>query len=139
MTGVQPSGNGSPLAVDQVVTFTYTKRLEVKFYFLLGLVGFIVGYLLRIVTGVLKNVPAPAPVIAAGGAGGQDGPVTTFVKRHYYTVDFLVSFALAFVVLLYLMREGHAPDSAAAWSGALLTGIGLGFLANNDLLARIKA
>jgi hypothetical protein len=133
-----PPGSGPPLAVDQLVTFTYIKRLKVKFYFLLGLAGFIVGYLLRIVTGVLKNIPAPAPVLPTGGAG-QDGPITVFVKNHYYSVDFSVSLALAFVVLLYLMREGHPPDSAAAWYGALLTGIGLGFLTNNDLLARIRA
>ncbi len=133
----QPSGSGPPLAVDQLVTFTYTKRLEAKFYFLLGLAGFIAGYLLRIVTGVLKNIPAPSPLLSTGG--GQDGPISAFVKKHYYKVDFLVSLVLAFVVLLYLMREGHPPDSAAAWYGALLTGIGLGFLTNNDLLARIKA
>jgi hypothetical protein len=136
-----PSGSGgSALAVDQAVTFTYTRRLEVKFYFLLGLAGFVLGYLLRIVTGVLKRIPAPAPALPVDGDGatGQDGPVTIFVKRHYYTVDFLVSLALAFAVLLYLMKEGHPPDSAAAWYGAVLTGIGLGFLANNDLLARIK-
>ena len=135
----QPSGTGVPLAVDQAVTFTYTRRLPVKCYFLLGLAGFVLGYLLRIVTGVLKKIPAPAPAIPNdAGGGGQDGPVTMFVKRHYYLVDFLVSLVLAFVVLLYLMREGHPPDTASAWYGALLTGIGLGFLTNNDLLARIK-
>jgi len=133
---VQSSGSGSPVAVDQVVIFTYLKRLEVKFYFLLGLSGFVLGYLLRIVTGVLKNIPPPAPAVPANG---QDGPLTTFVKSHYYRVDFAVSLMLAFIVLLYLMREGHPPDSASAWYGALLTGVGLGFLTNNDLLARIKS
>jgi hypothetical protein len=107
------------------------------------LVGFILGYLLRIVTGVLKKIPPPAPLQAAGSGGGgngggEEGPVTTLVKNHYYIVDFLISLVLAFVVLLYWMREGHLPDSASAWYGALLTGIGLGFLTNNDLLARIK-
>jgi hypothetical protein len=140
---VQPSTTGSLFAIDQIVTFTYTNRLQIKFYFVLGLIGFILGYLLRIVTGVLKKIPPPAPLQAAGGGGGgndgsEDGPVTTFVKKHYYVVDFLVSLVLAFIVLLYLMREGHPPDSASAWYGALLTGIGLGFLTNNDLLARIK-
>lgn len=133
----QPSNAGAPLVIDQVVTFTYTKRLQVRFYFALGLAGFILGYLLRIVTGVLKNVTPPAPLQAVNGGGG-DGPVTVFVKNHYYVVDFLTSLVLAFIVLLYLMREGHPPDSASAWYGALLTGIGLGFLTNNDLLARIK-
>jgi hypothetical protein len=138
---VQPAGNGSPFSVDQAVTFTYTRRLEVKVYFMLGLAGFVLGYFLRIVTAVLKIIPAPAPVVlgASGGTGtARDGPVTVFVKGHYYLVDFLVSLVLAFIVLLYLMKEGHPPDSAAVWSGALLTGIGLGFLTNNDLLARIK-
>ena len=139
----QPSASGSGIAIDQVVNFTYTKRLQVKFYFIFGLLGFIVGYLLRIVTGVLKQVPAPVPLAETDGGGGPgksgDGPITAFVKQHYYRVDFSVSLVLAFVVLLYLMREGHPPDSAAAWYGALLTGIGLGFLTNNDLLARIRA
>ena len=134
-----PSGSGgSPVAVDQTVNFTYTRRLEVKFYFLLGLAGFVLGYFLRLVTGVLKRIPVPAPALPTDGATGQDGPITIFVKHHYYAVDFGVSLALAFAVLLYLMKEGHPPDSAAAWYGAVLTGIGLGFLTNNDLLARIK-
>jgi len=137
-----PSGSTAPpFSVDQAVNFTYTRRLQVKFYFLLGLAGSVLGYLLRIVTGVLKRIPVPAPALPedGGGASAKDGPVTIFVKGHYYTVDFLASLLLAFVVLLYLMKEGHPPDSAAAWYGALLTGIGLGFLTNNDLLARIKA
>jgi hypothetical protein len=134
----QPSGAGGlPFAVDQVVTFTYTRRLENKYYFLLGLAGFILGYLLRIVTAVLRKVPAPAPFLPTSD-DGPDGPLTAFVRAHYYRVDFLVSLILGFLVLLYLMREGHPPDSAAAWYGAILTGSGLGFLTNNDLLARIK-
>ena len=133
----QPSSTGSPFVIDQAVTFTYTKRLQVRFYFALGLAGFILGYLLRIVTGVLKKITPPAP-LQAGNGGGEDGPVTVFVKNHYYVVDFLTSLVLAFIVLLYLMREGHPPDSASTWYGALLTGIGLGFLTNNDLLTRIK-
>jgi hypothetical protein len=133
------SGNGPPFAVDQAITFNYTRRLAVKAYFILGMAGFILGYFLRIITGVLKKIPPPAPAISGGGAGnGQDGPVTAFVKRHYYMVDLVVSLVLAFVVLLYLMKEGHPPDSASVWSGALLIGVGLGFLTNNDLLARIK-
>jgi hypothetical protein len=132
----QPSGTGPALATDQVVTLSYTRRLAVRFYFLLGAIGFVVGYLLRIVTAVLKKVPAPNP--APGDGSAADGPITVFVKQHYYLVDFLVSLVLALVVLLYLMKDGRPPDSAIAWSGALLTGIGLGFLTNNDLLAKIK-
>ena len=87
-----------------------------KVYFMLGLTGFVLGYFLRIVTAVLKIIPAPAPVVpsAIGGTGAaRDGPVTVFVKSHYHLVDFLVSLVLAFTVLLYLMKEGHPPDSAA--------------------------
>lgn len=132
----QPSGSGAALATDQIVTITYTRRLAVKCYFLLGIIGFAIGYSLRVLTAVLKKIPAPNPAPADGEVA--DGPITAFTKAHYYTVDFFVSLVLATVVLLYLMKEGHPPDSAAMWSGALLTGIGLGFLANNDLLARIK-
>jgi hypothetical protein len=134
----QPLNAGSSvLSMDQVVAFTYTNRLPASFYFLLGLAGFVLGYVIRTFTTVLRKIPAPSR--APEPDVPQDGPVTAFTKRHYYLVDFVVSIALAFVVLLYLMKEGHPPDSAAAWYGALLTGIGLGFLTNNDLLARVKA
>ena len=62
-----PSGSTAPpFSVDQAVNFTYTRRLQVKFYFLLGLVGSVLGYLLRIVTGVLKRIPVPAPALPEG-------------------------------------------------------------------------
>lgn len=137
---VKPSGSGTSLALDQVITFVYIRRLPLRFYFLLGLVGFVLGYILRLFTGVLKTVPAPspAPPNPEGGGGSQDGPITAFVKKHYYSVDFLVCLVLALAVLLYLIRDGHPPDSAATWYGAVLTGLGLGFLTNNDLIGRIR-
>ena len=137
---VKPPGNGPSIAIDQVIPFVYIRRLPLKFYFLAGLTGFVLGYLLRLVTGVLKTVPAPlpAPPIPDGGGSSQDGRITAYVKKHYYRVDFFVCFTLAFAVLLYLIRDGHAPDSAATWYGAILTGVGLGFLTNNDLIGRIR-
>ncbi|HSS98017.1 MAG TPA: hypothetical protein VLK33_13345 [Terriglobales bacterium] len=132
-----PADGSTPFETDQAINFSFNRRLQIWSYLLLGLIGFAIGYFIRLMTSVLKKIPAPAPAPVAPGAD-QDGPITVFVKAHYYMVDFAVSIVLAFAVLLYLLKDGHPPDSATAWYGALLTGIGLGFLTNNDLLARIK-
>jgi hypothetical protein len=146
-----PADKGTTISFDQQINFTYTKRLSLGCYLILGVVGFLLGYLVRILTTVLKAipVPSPAPQVQGGGAGGGgggagvgpalDGPVTRYAKAHYYQVDLGVSLLLGFAALLYLIRDGHPPDSAAAWYGALLTGLGLGFLTNNDLMSRIKS
>src|ERR1700733_9385244 len=127
---------GVVVSFDQQINFTYTKRLSLGCYLTLGLMGFVLGYLVRILTTVLKTIPVPSPAPpGGGGAGGgntaPDGPVTRFAKEHYYQVDLCVSLLLGFAALLYLIRDGHPPDSAAAWYGALLTGLGLGFVTNN--------
>jgi len=128
------------ISFDQQINFTYTKRLAIWNYLMLGLAGFVLGYLVRIFTTVLKAVPAPSPApVPGGGAAVGDGPITRFVKAHYYPVDLTVSILLGLAALLYLIRDGHPPDSASAWYGALLTGLGLGFLTNNDLMARIRS
>lgn len=40
-------------------------------------------------------------------------------------------------VLLYLLKDGHVPDSAAYWYGALVTGVGLGLLTNSELIVKL--
>jgi hypothetical protein len=132
------SDKNPPISFDQQINFTYTKRLAIWDYLLLGLAGFLLGYLVRIFTTVLKAIPAPSPAPEPGTTAG-DGPITRFVKAHYYFVDLAVSTLLGLAALLYLIRDGHPPDSASAWYGALLTGFGLGFLTNNDLMARIRS
>ena len=130
---------GVKISFDQQINFTYIRRLSLSCYLALGIAGFLLGYLVRILTTVLKTIPAPAPAPPGPGGTPTDGPVTRFVRGHYYWVDLGVSLLLGFSALLYLIRDGHPPDSAAAWYGALLTGVGLGFLANNDLMSRIKS
>ena len=132
------SGSGATISFDQQIDFTFTRRLSIRCYVLLGLAGFLGGYFVRILTTVLKVIPAPSPAPQQGGDAGGDGPVTRFAKAHYYLVDISVSTMLGLAALLYLIRDSHPPDSASAWYGALLTGFGLGFLTNNDLMARIK-
>jgi hypothetical protein len=134
----QPSVDGVPMTIDQVINFAFIRRLPTSWYFALGLAGFVIGYLIRLVSGVLQELPKTSPAPSLNGARSPDGPITQFIKDNRYKVDFFLSMALAFVVLLYALIDGHPPDTAAAWSGALLSGIGLGFLANNDLLAKIK-
>lgn len=132
------SGSGTASSFDQQINFAFTRRLSIGCYVLLGLAGFLAGYAVRILTTVLKVITPPSPEPQHGGNAGGDGPMTRFAKAHYYLVDISVSALLGLAALLYLIRDGHAPDSASAWYGALLTGFGLGFLTNNDLMARIK-
>jgi uncharacterized membrane protein len=132
------SGSDATSSFDQQINFTFTRRLSIGCYLLLGLAGFLAGYVVRILTTVLKVIPVPSPGPPKGGDATGDGPVTRFAKAHYYLVDISVSTLLGLAALLYLVRDGHPPDSASAWYGALLTGFGLGFLTNNDLMARIK-
>ncbi len=129
------------ISFDQQINFTYTKRLSIRIYLLLGLTAFVLGYLVRVLTTVLKAIPVPSPAPPQPGTAqpAGDGPITRFAKAHYYWVDFAVSTLLGLSALLYLIRDGHPPDSASAWYSALITGFGLGFLTNNDLMARIRS
>jgi len=129
---------GSSIEIDQIIAFDYVRRISISRYLVLGLAGFLIGYALRLVTGVLGKITPPAPVIAESDGQQSESPITAFVKAHYYWVDLCVSATLTFLVLLYLLKDGHPPDQANTWYGALLVGTGLGFLTNNDLLNKFK-
>jgi hypothetical protein len=53
-------------------------------------------------------------------------------------VDFLVTLALAFIVLATFVQGGRPPQAGATWYGALATGVGIGVFTNSDLLTRLK-
>lgn len=56
----------------------------------------------------------------------------------YYLVDLALTLAIAFLALVALSREGHAPDAASTWQGAMILGFGLGLLTPSDLLGKVK-
>jgi uncharacterized membrane protein len=111
----------------------YVPAISLIPYLGLGLVGIVAGYLLRLLVKVLASITPPVPFTKNTG----DGPITRFVKKYYYLVDCLVTLVLGLFVLLYLIKDGHVPDSAAYWYGALVTGVGLGLLTNSELITKL--
>lgn len=83
---------------------------------------------------ILKTVPAPS----ADPPEGTVGPITRFVQQYHYLVDFGVTLAMGFIVMVALLTDGRPPEAGRMWPGALATGVGLGLLANSELITRIK-
>lgn len=124
------------ILVSKLVKFAYTPEISLRMFFLFAVVGVVIGYWVRLIVRVLGAIEPPAADAAEGAA--QTGPITNFVKGHYYTVDFLVTLALAFVVLATFIQGGRPPQAGAAWYGALATGVGIGLFTNSELLTRLK-
>lgn len=122
--------------VSKLIKFPYTPEISLGIFFLVATVGVAVGYWLRLVVKVLGTVePPPA---APENATPQPGPITRFVKAHYYPVDFLVTVILAFIVLATFIQGGRPPQPGATWYGALATGVGIGLFTNSELLTRLR-
>jgi hypothetical protein len=115
--------------------FTYEPQISMSLYLLLGLLGVIVGYGLRFLQKILSSVPAPSP--APEELVVSSGPITQWVARNYYFVDFSVTVALGFLALLYLAQTGSPPEAASYWPGALTFGVGLGALTNSELFTKL--
>jgi hypothetical protein len=109
----------------------YIPAIPIVQYLLWGLLGVAVGYGIRLLVKVLSKIPEPIPL------ANDDGPITKFVKKYYFLVDCLVTLVLGLFVLLYLIKDGHVPDSAAYWYGAVVTGVGLGLLTNSELIVKL--
>ena len=96
----------------------------------------------RLVVDSLNALPKPVlPAAAAAGVGGGApdlGWVSTFIKTHYYLMDFLVTLILGFLALVALVKDNHAPDSGLYWYSALGLGFGIGLLTNSDLVTRLR-
>jgi hypothetical protein len=45
--------------------------------------------------------------------GAADYISPQILKKHYYLVDCSVTLVIGLFVLLYLIKDGHVPDSAA--------------------------
>jgi hypothetical protein len=122
--------------VSKLIKFPYTPEISLRIFFVFATAGVVIGYWMRLVVKVLGNVEAPPAQPDPNST--QPGPITRFVKAHYYLVDFLVTLVLAFIVLATFIQGGRPPQSGAAWYGALATGTGIGLFTNSELLTRLR-
>lgn len=137
--------------------FSYTPHLVLLAFYLVGLLGVLLGWASKlvvkahagktpppIVTGLFLS-PREAAANAQAMASGR-GPVhgsrfavwLSSSAPAYYAVDLLLTLVIAFLALVALSREGHAPDAASTWQGAMILGFGLGLLTPSDLLGKVK-
>lgn len=118
-------------------------RISIGEFFAYAFLGIVLGYIVRLLIKVLGAIPPPAaaPPLAGPIPGGPvptatEGPITQFVKRHYYLVDCAVTAILGLLILAAMLRSGRVPDTAAQWYSALIAGTGLGLLTNSELLTK---
>jgi hypothetical protein len=104
-------------------------------YLAVGLLGVLIGYAIRLLVKVLGTIPAPSPEPPEPAAG--EGPITRFVRGHYYFVDCSVTAILALLMMAALIKNGRPPESASQWYGALVAGAALGLLTNSELITKI--
>ncbi len=139
-----PDGSGNrKVLVSKLLKFSYTPEIPLWVFFVFAVVGLIVGYWARLFVKLLGSTtpPSPAPpqeTQASGPQQGQPGPLTRFVQKHYYLVDFCVTVILAFILLASLTTGGRPPQSGTTWYGALATGLGIGVFTNSELLTRLR-
>jgi hypothetical protein len=135
--------NGQLAAV--TCALRYGAGLSLWIYFFLGILGIAVGYCARLVVDSLNALPKPVIPAAlkadsANGAGGAPdlGWFSTFIKGHYYLMDFMVTLILGFLALVALVKDNHAPDSGLYWYSAMGLGFSIGLLTNSDLITRLR-
>ncbi len=124
------------ILASKLLKFSYAPEISLCLFFIFASLGLIVGYWVRLIVKVLGTV-TPPPAAPEPAAPAQ-GPITRLVQAHYYSVDFLVTVALAFIVLATLVQNGRPPQAGATWYGALASGVGIGLFTNSELLTRLK-
>jgi hypothetical protein len=133
----QPSDPGKrKIIASKLLKFSYAPEISLCAFFVFATLGLILGYWVRIIVKVLAAITPPSPQPESGAP--VPGPITKFVQGHYYLVDFLVTVALAFIVLATLVQNGRPPQSGSTWYGALAVGVGIGLFTNSELLTRIR-
>jgi len=135
---VNGPGPGATMIADGSVSFDYVSRISIWVYFLLGGVGILIGYCLRIFVKVLQSVPEPSPQPPGAGGGQAPGPITRFVQKHYYFVDCGVTLVVGLISLSLLVKNNHVPDSGLYWYSTLGSGVALGLLTNSELLSKLR-
>lgn len=134
LTRPSQSGPGKSLA-GTTFQFLYRRGIPLSSYFLWGILGIVLGYLLRLFIKVLSEVTPPqlAPVPGAP----EPGPLKQFVQRYYFFIDCGVTAAIGFLALVALVQDGQPPQNASYWYTALAVGVGMGLLTNSELLTKL--
>jgi hypothetical protein len=128
----------------QEVSITLRPELRLFVFLLIGGLGILIGYALRLAIRSTSRVPAPAfgqPRDDVQALGGGDGWLTRTIRNHplaYLLVDGLVTLLLGLGAMLAMMTNDRLPDAGTTWHGTLLLGAGLGLLANSELVTRLK-
>lgn len=142
LTGAAPAGGGTaPVLASESLSFEFAPEIPLWFYLVVGTAGVMLGYGARYLVNLLKAVGPPPLSDSEKQALTDSGRKTKWpewARRHYYLLDFAVTLALGFAVLVVMASGGRPPQAATLWPGALTTGFGLGLLANSELLTRIK-
>jgi hypothetical protein len=122
-----------------VLSVSYHVGQPVLAYFVLGLLGVALGYVLRkVVKALAETTPSSARIQAAVAAEPTPGWLKQFVADHYYGVDFTVTLFLGFLLLGSALTVDHAPPIRGQyWFGALLFGFATGLLTNSELITHL--
>jgi len=126
--------------VDSSIQFKYYERISVCAYLSWGILGIVLGYLIRLIIKAQQSVPAPAPAPPGPAipAPPAPGPITRFVTKYYYPVDGALTVLIGFLALLVLLKDHHAPDNVLYWYSALGSGVALGALTNSELITKVR-
>jgi hypothetical protein len=133
----RPSATGRPgVRLDgMTIQITAASGISLSIYFALGVLGIVIGYVLRLFMKALAATTPPA-LAPAPGQGQGKGKLSQFVEKYYYWIDCFVTAAIGFLVLVSLVQDGQPPENGAAWYSALAVGVGLGLLTNSELLLK---
>jgi hypothetical protein len=126
--------------VDSSIQFKYYERISVCAYLGWGILGIVLGYLIRLIIKAQQSVPvpSPAPENPAVPAPPPPGPITRFITKYYYPVDGALTVLIGFLALLVLLKDHHAPDNVLYWYSALGSGVALGALTNSELITKVR-
>lgn len=131
VTGLQVSGNESkPVRVTQSVSLRYTT--SIGFYLAAGLLGVLLGYLVKIATQYREEISAKSQHIR-----GTSGKLKVFLSEIFLTrAPYLLTLiVLGFGVLLVLAKEALPVSS---WHQAIALGIGIGLFSDEQLISKVK-
>lgn len=111
--------------------FVYNNTcISPQFYLVYGVLGIVVGYIVRYLVNLLKKSTPKQRALAA-----NDQP--TIPEEYFYLIDGAVTVVLGFLVLASMIKLGWPPEQACSWYGAVLVGVALGFLTNSDLMTKL--
>jgi len=130
--------NDTAVLATETVDLTYEdSTLSTSRYLWLGLLGVIIGYIVKLALKGLAAVPDPIPPVTESQRVTAEHWFVAFVRKHYLGVDFTLTMLIGFLVLLGTLT-GVLPPAGTRWPAAVWTGAAIGVLANNELLGSLK-